>query len=307
MIATLRQKIAASFGRLLSPANLAAEAADAPYQALMRDGVCVVPSCMPDDARLAAIDLFKTRHRDLIVRNLDEFGHLYRVVNLHLAIDAFADLFAQETIALAVCDRFLGASTSLYTSLYFERGSEQDLHRDTPYFCTRPSGRYLGMWLALDDVGPDNGPLRVVRGSHALPPVDVRAMAKSLFPDPSAAPASSNEGWVCYQRAVQRQCQDRGMATDTLYVSAGDVVIWHPEMLHGGAPHLRRELPRRSLVMHVTPVGTPVYHMDVFFNQDKRVSDKSELDYLRRGRRSIAQFADVDFGHQFSVPARDLR
>ena len=30
------------------------------------------------------------------------------------------------------------ARTSLYTSLFYETGSEQPIHRDTPLFCTRP-------------------------------------------------------------------------------------------------------------------------------------------------------------------------
>ena len=258
-------------------------------------------------AALAAIDGFKARHRTVIADNLDDHGHLYRVVNLHGAIDAFADLFAAETIGLLVCDRFFGRPTALYTSLYYERGSEQDLHRDTPYFCTQPLGNYLGMWLALDDVDDDNGPLRVVARSHALEPVDVRAIARELFPDPSNVPASSADAWTRYQGEVQQQCQRLGLSEKTLHMRAGDVVIWHPELLHGGAQHNRRDRSRRSLVMHVTPVGMPVYHMDVFFNPAKPVSNKATWNYVRRARRNIAEFADVDFGHQFAVPARDLR
>ena len=132
---------------------------------------------------LAGIDAFKAKHRKAVVANANEFGHLYRVVNLHLAVDALAAAFADNQ-ALAVTDRFFGEATTLYTSLYYERGSEQALHRDTPYFCTRPADRYLGVWLALDDVDADNGPLRVVPRSHLLPAIDVRALARELFPDP---------------------------------------------------------------------------------------------------------------------------
>jgi ectoine hydroxylase-related dioxygenase (phytanoyl-CoA dioxygenase family) len=228
-------------------------------------------------------------------------------VNLHLAIDAIADLFAEEAVGLFICDRYFGAPTALYTSLYYERGSEQDLHRDTPYFCTRPAGNYLGMWLALDDVDDGNGPLRVLPGSHRLESIDVQAIARELFTDPLNVPSSSQDGWNRYQAEVQQQCLDQGLVAEPLHVQRGDVVIWHPELVHGGAPHLTRERPRRSLVMHVTPMGMPVYHMDVFFNPAKQVSNDAAWGYSRRKRRHFASFSDIDFGHEFSVPARDLR
>jgi phytanoyl-CoA hydroxylase len=310
MIAGLTQRAAASFGRLLMRTDHRRDEVEAHYQTLMHNGFCVVPTCVPVELcqpALEAIGRFKGHHHAVIAGNVDEFGHLYRVVNLHSAIDAVADLFVAETIGLSVCDRFFGSPTALYTSLYYERGSEQDLHRDTPYFCTRPQGKYLGMWLALDDVDDDNGPLRVVPGSHTLVPVDVRAIAREIFPDPSDVPSSSTDAWVRYQGEVQQQCQRLGLAEKTLHMRTGDVVIWHPELLHGGAPHNLRDRSRRSLVMHVTPVGVPVYHMDVFFNPDKPVSSKATWNYVRRARRSIAEFPDVDFGHAFSVPAHELR
>jgi ectoine hydroxylase-related dioxygenase (phytanoyl-CoA dioxygenase family) len=238
---------------------------------------------------------------------MDGFGHLYRVVNLHLAVDELANAFVNEVRGLAVCDRFFGARTALYTSLYYERGSEQDLHRDTPYFCTRPTGRYLGMWLALDDVDDSNGPLRVVPGSHTLPPLDVAAMARTLFPDPHAVPSSSADGWACYQGAVQRQCLDKGLTERTIHVSAGDVVIWHPEMLHGGSPHLDQQRSRRSLVTHVTPVNTPVFHMDVFFDPEKQVPAEPPWSYRTLSGREIAVFDSVDFGHEYARGVASLR
>ena len=78
---------------------------------------------------LAGIDAFKRVHRAAIRDNANEHGQLYRVVNMHLAIDALADVFAENS-ALATCDRFFGEPATLYTSLYYERGSEQALHRE---------------------------------------------------------------------------------------------------------------------------------------------------------------------------------
>jgi ectoine hydroxylase-related dioxygenase (phytanoyl-CoA dioxygenase family) len=239
--------------------------------------------------------------------NSNEYGHLQRVVNLHLAIKELADLFATNAPALAICDDFLGAETALYTSLYFERGSEQTLHRDTPYFCTKPRGKYLGLWLALDDVDEDNGPLRLVPKSHLLPPLDLNAMRIEVFGG-GPIPPISQEGWNRYQSEVQHQCDERGMKPIDVHVSRGDAIIWHPETFHGGAPHNVKRRSRRSLVAHVTPIGVPVYHMDVFFDSERRVSDHASWSYLSHGNgRKIAEFDRIDFGHEYTIELKKLR
>jgi phytanoyl-CoA hydroxylase len=278
-------------------------------QGLLNEGYCVLAGCLSAEqvARVRQdIDAFKLRHRDAIARNANAFGHLYRVVNLHLAVGSLADAFAGMRPALETCDRFLESPTSLYTSLYFERGSEQSPHRDSPYFCTVPANKYLGVWLALDDVDAGNGPLRVTPRSHALPDIDVESLARELFGDPSKVPASSELAWDRYQSEVQAQCTAHGLTPRDIHVRAGDVIIWHPLLLHGGAPHTETHRSRRSLVMHVTPVGTPVYHMDVFFNPHRQVQ-RPKWTYLDCGGRKILRHRSIDFNHQYTVPLDGLR
>ncbi|MCQ4166978.1 phytanoyl-CoA dioxygenase family protein [Tahibacter harae] len=279
------------------------------YDDLMRDGFVVVRNAIARERceqLLQDINAFKQRNAELIAKNAADHGYLYRVSNLHLAVPSLADTFAELAAPFEISDRFFAAPTSLYTSLYYERGSEQDLHRDTPYFTTRPIGRYMGVWLALDDVDGENGPLMVVPGSHLLPPIDVEAMARELFAGLESIPAMSADGWVGYQEAVKQQCADRGMAAQQVHVSRGDVIIWHPELLHGGSVHINKERSRRSLVMHVTPAGTPVYHMDVFYDPTREVPDEATWDYYERGGRKIAQFGHVDFGHEYLVAVENL-
>lgn len=279
------------------------------YSELMEHGYAVVRGAVSRQAcerALVAIDAFKQKHQAAVARNQNDHGQLYRVVNLHLAIDALADVFSDNR-ALAACDQYFGQPTTLYTSLYYERGSEQSLHRDTPYFYTRPEGQYLGVWLALDDVDAGNGPLKVVPRSHQLPPIDVAAMARSLYPDASMIPKISEVGWDTYQAAVQQQCAERGMVSEEVHVQRGDVIIWHPSMLHGGSPHIARERSRRSLVMHVTPEGIPVHQIDVFFDPGRDAPARAGWRYYNHGQRRIARLRHIDFGHEYTVPVRRLR
>lgn len=276
------------------------------FDSLQRDGYVVVRGAV--DAALVndineRIGRFKQRNPKAAARNLDEHGRLYRVVNLHLAVDAMTRLLTDNP-AIAVCDRFLGEATTLYTSLYYERGSEQPLHRDSPVFATAPHGRYMGVWVALDDVADDNGPLMVVPRSHDLPALDLQAIRREVFGDGAIDPMSP-AGWSAYQAAVAAQCEAAGLSPQPVHVRAGDVIIWHPQLFHGGAPHPSVRT-RRSVVMHVTPKGMPVGHMDVFYDPS-RARDKAPWRYYTRGDRQIARFKQVDFGHEYAVRTWFLR
>lgn len=253
----------------------------------------------------AQIDDFKARNRRTIARNLDRCGRMHRVVNLHLAIPALAAVFSRNE-ALEVCDRFFAAETALYTSLLFERGSEQALHRDSPLFVTRPEGRYLGVWAALEPTNENNGPLVVVAGSHRLPAVDVRAIATDLYGDPACAPANDDAGWTRYQDVVRSQVAETGLRPQQLHVRAGDVIVWHPTVVHGGARQRDPHRSRRSLVMHVTPRGMPVYHQDVFFHPERDVPSVASFGYTDDQGRAIADARRVDFGHEFTVGVSQL-
>ena len=251
--------------------------------------------CEDINARVAR---FKQRNRKVVAPNLDEHGRLYRVVNLHLAVDAITRLLTDNK-AIAACDGFFGEPASLYTSLYYERGSEQPLHRDTPVFSTTPAGRYLGVWVALDDVADDNGPLRVVPGSHALPNIDLDRMRQEVFGDEPIEP-TSQKGWDAYQDAVRLQCEAAGLVEQRMHVERGDVIVWHPHTFHGGAPHPAPRT-RRSVVMHVTPRDVPVGHMDTFFHPSRPVAP-SHRRYYRRKDRFVSNPRQVDFGHEYIRP-----
>jgi phytanoyl-CoA hydroxylase len=275
---------------------------------LLQEGYVVVPNALADDlcdAAISDLDKFKARNRRAVARNLDDNDRLHRVVNLHLVIDSLASLFSANA-AIGVCDRFFDAETVLYTSLFFERGSEQDLHRDAPLFVTRPEGKYLGVWAALGDVDSENGPLVVVPKSHSLPMLDVGAMALELYGEPGNAPEVSDVGWSTYQNAVKEQSEAHALTPVEVHVRRGDVIVWHPLLFHGGAVHLSPSRTRQSLVMHVTPFGTPVYHQDVFFNPAKDVPDTAPWRYYEYGGRKIAKLGVVDFGHEYTLRVDSL-
>ena len=270
-------------------------------QELLTTGVTVIrhslPTAMCDGIRNGFID-FAARNANIFGMYRDESGHYPRIINLHLIYKPLFELFRSNVATLMVQDYLFESETVLYTSLFYERGSSQTIHRDTPYFSTRPEYRYLGVWVALEDTDLENGPLVVVRRGHLLPELDRETMARRFYADLEAVPASSEQLWNAYQTEVALQCREASLTQEAICVSKGDTIIWHPQAPHGGAEIVDLKRTRYSLVMHTTPIGVPVYHHNVFFYPSRQASDKAPWDYIEQSGRRYADFRDVSFGHQ---------
>src|SRR5436190_6087719 len=273
-----------------------------------RDGYVVVTESVTAevcDAAAEGVEAFKERNRRVIARNVDGANRMYRVVDLHAVVESLQLLFT-DNAALALCDRFFGEETALHSSLFFERGSEQELHRDSPSNSTRPEGRCMEAWVAIEDVDAHNGPLVVVPGSHRLPALDIVQMATDLYGSPDAAPRHDHDGWYAYQRAAQAQCEEYGLAPVEQHVHKGDTIVWHPLLLHGGAPQRSASRTRRSIVFNVTPPYTAVYGQDVFFDPERCVEGTVSKAYTECHGRKVPGPVQVDFAHEFAVRATML-
>ena len=239
---------------------------------------------------------WRARNATELVQFEEPDKHLVRIVNLHATLPALCELFSTNP-ALALQDYLLGAETVLYTSLFFERGSAQPIHRDIPYFWTNPSNRYFGMWVALEDVDLENGPLEVMVGGHKLPSIARDTIGRRHFPDPNSIPKTSDALWYAYQNEVMTSCERLGLKRKPVLVSKGDTILWHPMLPHGGAAVRDFTRTRLSFVMHNVPRDTPVYQGDVFFDPAKRVPRRADWKYrLDRGRH-VALSGPMAIGH----------
>jgi len=104
-------------------------------------------------------------HSEYAARCVDAQGRHLRFVNFHLASKAALELGNTPQI-MALLDFLFARPASLYTSLLFEYGSQQPIHRDSPFFHTFPINYFFGVWFALEDIDPDSGPLMYVPGGH---------------------------------------------------------------------------------------------------------------------------------------------
>lgn len=274
-------------------------------------GFAIIRQSIPEDAISRALSefvAFTALNSEICNRNRSSDGRLRRIVNLHLALSGVAQLFTENTLSLELQDYLFGGDTCVYTSLYFEAGSEQPIHRDTPYFSTVPEYSYFGMWVALEDANEHNGALTVIPGAHLLPELDRESIALRVFSSVDDIDPFSPHLWEEYQQAVLQQCTEQGLAPTTVSMRKGDTLIWHPQLPHGGTGIISAGSTRHSVVFHTTPYGVPVYKQDAFFNPRAIRSDKSPWVYSGGDKHRFALTSTgISFAHKEKLEIEDIR
>lgn len=184
-------------------------------------------------------------------RYRDEHGMYERLACLHLTSQAARDVaFAPRIVALL--EAAFRQPAVVVGSLYFDKGSTQSVHRDTPAFFTNPLNHFLGVWTALEDIKPGSGQLVYYERGHTVAP-DRQLIARRDL-------NSRN-----YFELVAGECAARGLKLTHHYPRKGDTLVWHPALPHGGAAILDPRLSRRSIVFHYIPQGVPIHGAPVFF------------------------------------------
>lgn len=283
---------------------------------LLEKGYTIVRGAIPSTVCAKLIRDFRdleAANEAIFSENKTSQGHYPRIVNLHCLMRSLMTLFTDNPVWLEVQDVLFDAPTSLYTSLFYEVGSEQSLHRDSPVFATRPEYLYFGSTIYLEASGDENGCLEVMEGGHLLKELDREAMALDHYGSLDRVPPFDESLWVKYQDAVADQGHRCGLRMKKLYAEAGDALIWHPQLPHGGTPIRNPSRTHFSLIMHNTPVGVPVYHQEVFFRPGELVPSEAPWRYYEAAGRKIADFRDgIAFSgikqrkyelHEFNLPA----
>jgi phytanoyl-CoA hydroxylase len=273
-------------------------------------GYAVIPAAVSAEVCRDTVDQFRAferAHAAIFAENRNAGGHYPRIVNLHRVFLPLIRLFTDNPLLLSTLDVLFGRKASLYTSLFYESGSQQPLHRDTPLFATRPEYMYFGVTVYLEPADDDNGCLEVLQGGHKIPELDRETLALRRYGSLEKIPPLDNDAWSEYQDAVVGIGRSQGMQTSKIHVNTGDTLIWHPQMPHGGSAIRDGSRSRLSLVMHVTPEDVPVYHQDVFFSPSRQVSETPTWTYCEINDRKIAKLGNVvSFGHTHNYPLSEF-
>lgn len=174
------------------------------------------------------------------------YDHPHKINNLYF-FDPLVRAAVMDPKLCTVLRVLLDGDPVAFTSLNFRKGSEQGLHLDTFYMPPAFPHRMVAMWLALEDVDMDNGPLVYVPQSNRIPPYYFDRMRLRVN-------HSAEEYGACV-RHMDAHMQRSGLAPKAFCPKKGDVLIWHALLYHGGSPILDKASTRNSLVAHYFPAG----------------------------------------------------
>jgi hypothetical protein len=159
----------------------------------------------------------------------------------HASIKALA----LEPMVLDLLRHLYGREPFAFQTLNFAVGSEQHFHSDAVHFHSYPHGFMCGVWIALQDVKPESGPLIYFPGSHRLPYLSARSLG--LERDAvMAEPHPQRFFEPIWQQAVSEQPFDK----EEFLPRRGELLIWHANLLHGGKLVQDRSSRRWSQVIH---------------------------------------------------------
>ncbi len=149
----------------------------------------------------------------------------------------------------------LNDSAVLFQSINFITGSEQHTHSDSVHMTTFPLGGLLGVWIALEDITDENGPLHYYPGSHLLP--------YYLNPDYNNVGNKwliGNKNYTAYEEMLEAKVKEQKLQKLVFKANKGDILIWHANLMHGGEPHINKNLTRKSMVFHYYAKHCICYH-----------------------------------------------
>jgi hypothetical protein len=232
------------------------------------DGLIVLPRLITEEQ--------VTRHLALVAavraevpNGRDEYGLGDRIGQLHQKLPELIDTVASERL-LAFLKYALEDEPLVFASLNFERGTQQEVHVDLIYFCTEPLHAMVGVWIALEDISIDAGPLFYHLGSHHWPfeyQSDVHSDGVDVSrPAAGAELGSRAKAWL--ERLASRVAE-RGSPKKPMVLRKGDAVVWHARLAHGGMPRVAPELSRKSVVYHFIGKGSKLFTYEEFFTYPK--------------------------------------
>ena len=138
-------------------------------------------------------------------------------------------------------------------SLLYINGSEQSPHQDTIHLTPYPAGFMCGVWVALEDIRSGSGELVVYPGSHRAP----RLYAATLGLEKVSDDYSS---YAKFDAEIARIIEREGFERLVYSPKAGQILVWHENLIHGGSRRLDPALTRRSIVSHYFARGGIAYY-----------------------------------------------
>lgn len=202
---------------------------------------------------------------------------------------------------LAINEPIQGLLSTLYgrrafpfQTLNFPVGTQQHYHTDAVHFSSVPERFMCGVWVALEDINEDSGPLIYYPGTHRLPLFVNEHLAVTALES-----AGAYDNYPKFEALWRALVDGLGLEPERFCVRRGQALIWAANLLHGGDRHHNPARTRWSQVTHYffddcayyTPLLSDPFCGSIFFRTD--VTD------ISTGRLVPNRYAGRDVSEKF--------
>jgi ectoine hydroxylase-related dioxygenase (phytanoyl-CoA dioxygenase family) len=246
---------------------------DAQIAKYHEDGYVIPDFIMPDDV----IDSIQERHAALLTKHPEFRDYCAAILQYD---EGFADYCRNDEI-LDMVEQVIGPDIALWNSSFFAKpagnGKATPWHQDGEYWPIRPLATCTA-WLAVDDATPENGCLRIIKGSHKN---------KDLLQH-ETNPSTD----LTLNQELLKTEYDESNAVD-LVLKRGQISLHDVFLVHGSEPNTSPN-PRRGMTMRFMPTSSVFDHqlareqynnMKVPDHSDRRIYHMRGVD--RSGRNTL--------------------
>lgn len=151
---------------------------------------------------------------------------------------------ATNQAMLDLLAKLYGRAAFPFQTLNFPVGTQQEAHSDSVHFSSLPERFMCGVWLAMEDIAADAGPVFYLPGSHRWPIMTNALIGRRGF---GSALGSAQDPYAAAWNALR---DATGLPEESFLARKGQALIWCANLLHGGSRQVDPRLTRWSQVTH---------------------------------------------------------
>lgn len=151
---------------------------------------------------------------------------------------------ASNSWVLTLLSKLYGRRAFPFQTLNFPVGTQQHFHSDAIHFSSVPERFMCGVWVALEDIRADAGPLVYYPTSHKWPVIYNDMLQRRVG---STRNKAAQEPYEPVWRAM---IESAGVEPEIFLARKGQALIWAANLLHGGSKQRDPTLTRWSQVTH---------------------------------------------------------
>lgn len=213
-------------------------------------GYMIIPGLMAE-----YVDAINSEIGHLLAEKKVDFNFTGRkIMDAWKASPVLDRIFRHKKI-ISILEFIFDKEVAPFQTINFLKGSEQKPHSDSIHMTTEPLGYLAAIWIALEDISEGSGELVYFPGSHRYPYI----MSED-YDSGNTALKLGEQNYPNYEARIAAELDAKKPERKTFLAKKGDVLFWHANLLHGGAPIISTELTRKSMVAHYFARGVLCYH-----------------------------------------------